>query len=116
MITNVGVQLLKGMMDCGVFAMAFAYHSAQGDHVSRLEFYQPRMRQYLGCFQSEELKPFPMTTVMLQKRRSKHIFIQLQCTIRLMPDSYDVKMIEYDVCAKCFHFKCVGLKRKRLKR
>ena len=117
MITSVGVQQQKGMMDCGLFAITFAYHSAQGDNVSRLEFDQPRMRQHLlDCFQSEELKPFPMTTAKPQKRRSKHIFIHLHCTICLMPDSYDVKMIECDVCAKWFHFKCVGLKRKRLKR
>lgn len=37
-ITKVGVQQQKGMTDCGLFAIAFAYHSAQGDDVAKLEF------------------------------------------------------------------------------
>ena len=115
-ITKVGVQQQKGMTDCGLFAIAFAYHSARGDDVSKLEFDQSIMRQHLlDCFQSEELKPFPMTTAKPKKRKSKHIFIHLYCTC-LMPASYDVQMIECDVCAKWFHFKCVGLRGKCPKR
>ena len=63
-ITKVGVQQQKGMADCGVFAIAFAYHSAQGDDVTKLEFDQPVMRQHLlDCLQSAQLKPFPTTTM-----------------------------------------------------
>ena len=68
MITKVGVQQQKGMMDCGLFAIAFAYHSALSDNVSSLEFDQSMMRKHLlDCFQSEELKPFPMTTAKPKK-------------------------------------------------
>ena len=46
--------------DCGLFAIAFAYHMARGDDVTKIRFNQSMMRQHLTkCFKSQELSPFP---------------------------------------------------------
>ena len=58
------VQLQQGVKDCGVFAIAFAYHAARGDNLSNIKFQQEKMRQYLvHCFKKKRLQPFPHTTL-----------------------------------------------------
>ena len=74
-ITKVGVQQQKGMTDCGLFAIAFAYPSAQGDDVATLEFDQSVMLQHLlDCLQSAQLKPFPLPS-QRNKNPSTYLYI-----------------------------------------
>ena len=55
------VQQQTGGADCGIFAIAYAYHAARGDKVETLNFDQARMRQHLlNCFEKELLSPFPV--------------------------------------------------------
>ena len=56
------IQQQRGLVDGGVFAIAFAVHLALGDDVTRLNFNQGQMRKYLlKCFQEKVMTPFPQT-------------------------------------------------------
>ena len=47
------VQQQTGKVDCGIFAIAFAYHAASGDNPAELQFQQERMRDHLlQCFKN----------------------------------------------------------------
>ncbi len=60
------MQQQSGGVDCGVFAIANAYHAERGDTVEMLQFDQARMRQHLiQCFEKQQFSPFP-TMVSLQ--------------------------------------------------
>ena len=53
---HVPVQQQSGITDCGVFAVAFAYHAAIGDELERIIFDQGQMRKHLlRCFEKKEL-------------------------------------------------------------
>ena len=55
----------QGVTDCGVYAIAYAFHAASGDNLEEIEFQQEKMREHLvGCFTKQKLFPFPH----LQKR------------------------------------------------
>ena len=54
----------QGETDCGLFAIAFAYHAARGDDLSKIKFHQEKMRQHLvQCFIKKRLEPFPHATL-----------------------------------------------------
>ena len=54
------VQQQRGVTDCGLFAIAFAFHLASGNDVSTLMFDQKLMRKHLlNCFEKKKLLPFP---------------------------------------------------------
>ena len=42
------VQQQSGIVDCGVFAIAFAVHAALGENVGEIEFQQEEMRSHLS--------------------------------------------------------------------
>jgi len=53
------IQGQSGVKDCEVFAIAFAYHAARGDDLSKMRFHQERLRPHLvQCFK-KRLEPFP---------------------------------------------------------
>jgi hypothetical protein len=54
------VQQQEGITDCGLFAIAYAYHSAKGNEVASLNFDQSQMRDHLvKCFKNKQLEDFP---------------------------------------------------------
>ena len=54
------IQQQSGLADCGVFAIAFALHTALGHRVPDLEFDQAKMRSHLlKCLTKRKLLPFP---------------------------------------------------------
>ena len=58
------VQMQQGETDCGLFAIAFAYHAARGDDLSKIKFHQEKVRKHLvQCFKKKRLEPFPHTIV-----------------------------------------------------
>ncbi len=58
------LQWQSGASDCGVFAIAFAYHVARWDDVGDMEFDQGKMRSHLSnCFSNKKLLPFPSLNV-----------------------------------------------------
>jgi len=63
MVTAVSVQQQEGGVDCGLFSIAAAYHSAVGDDFHRLSFSQNDMCQHLvECFGRRQLSAFPQTS------------------------------------------------------
>ena len=111
MVTMVPVQQQLGSVDCGLFAIAFAFSAAREDSFSRLSFHQQGMRDHLvQCFQQQQLQPFPASQKRKeQKNRLKHIQIHLYCTCGL-PESSDTQMIQCAMCQQWYHFRCMGIK------
>jgi len=105
------VQGQSGVKDCGVFAIAFAYHAARGDDLSKMRFHQERLRPHLvQCFKKKRLEPFPHTTLETPYTHSffPYMEIEVYCDCN-MPEVYD-NMIACDKCEEWFHFSCAGLK------
>ena len=60
-VNEMSIQQQENFYDCGLFAIAFAFHLAQGDEPSALNFDCKKLRQHLvECFEKEILSPFPM--------------------------------------------------------
>ena len=75
MVTAVSVQQQKGGVDCGLFSIAAAYHSAVGDDFRGLTFSQNDMRQHLvECFERKQLSAFPQTSGAVARNARKHLF------------------------------------------
>ena len=63
-------------MNCGVFAIAYAYHAARGDDVSKLKFDESRMRNHLlNYYKANYLSPFPLTAETVNKSKSSIITV-----------------------------------------
>ena len=58
-VNNVSVQQQVGVMDCGLFAVAFAIEISKGYDPSRASFNQKKMRSHLAaCFEKGRLVSF----------------------------------------------------------
>ena len=76
---HVPVQQQSGITDCGVFAVAFAYHAAIGDELKRIIFDQGQMRKHLlRCFEKKELSRFPHK-LLRSRGECKFQYIALHC-------------------------------------
>ena len=111
-LLKVGVQQQIGLIDCGVFAIAYAVELCHGSNPEKVIFLQKQMRQHLyTCLQNKRLTPFPKgedTDDTLPRPQRNLFTIKLYCTCR-MPDIYDEKMINCDRCQKWYHFRCVDM-------
>ena len=102
----------QGVADCGVYAIAYAFHAARGDSLEDIEFEQDKMRQHLAkCLTKQKLTPFPHS----QRRAPVPPYpwfpyqeIEVFCTCE-MPECLD-NMIQCDGCEEWYHMACVGLK------
>ena len=73
-VTSVPVQQQEGSTDCGLFAIANAFHAALGDSVSGLHFDQGKMREHLSkCFEQGQLTPFPKPPERFRRARESTI-------------------------------------------
>ena len=105
------VQQQTGKVDCGIFAIAFAYHAASGDDPAELQFQQERMRDHLlQCFKKKKLTSFPHTILAKQRKQDAFPYheIEVFCDC-IMPEVYD-DMVQCEECEDWFHMHCVGLK------
>lgn len=104
------VQQQKGCCDCGLFAVAFAFHIASGGDSKDLAIDQTRMRMHLKrCFEKKRLSRFPATSERVIRSKPGNIVIPVYCHCR-RPDSMD-EMIQCDRCDAWMHFRCVGIRR-----
>jgi hypothetical protein len=105
------VQVQSGAVDCGLFAIAFAYDLAAGNDPSNVHYDQCKMREHLTkCLESESFAPFPRqpkSKAVRFRKEFEHCEIELFCHC-FMPESWD-DMIECDLCGKWFHVKCENL-------
>lgn len=103
------VQQQNGTLDCGVFAVSFATDLCHGLDPTAVTYSQKDMRQHLlHCLESHKFSPFPRAgySVKISTRAIKTI--QVYCSCKL-PESFDVKMVECELCMQWFHYKCVGI-------
>ena len=107
-IHNVPVQVQQGTSDCGLFAVAFAYHAALGDKLDKVTFDQDNLCDHLSsCFSNSCLTGFPQRK-MRRAYKTKVTFIPLYCYCHL-PETYVIdNMVACDHCKKWFHHKCVN--------
>ena len=109
LVKQVSVQQQIGGADCGVFAIAFAYHAARGDSMTNLHFEQKLMRIHLiKCLEKREFTPFPKAKAAALKQARKNILVQTYCLCR-MPESFDTHMVACDKCNKWYYYKCVNI-------
>ena len=103
-------QQQSGKYDCGMFAIALAYHMAAGDNIEQLSLDQSKLRVHLvRCFERKRLSRFPKTKDGVQRSDIRNICIVSYCKCR-RPDSWN-DMLQCDGCESWFHLKCARLRR-----
>ena len=111
LVAVVPVQQQTGDTECGVMAIANAYHATIGDDLTTMTFSeQEDQRKHLSmCFESKKFSTFPHSKcVSLQQPQHIHyINIEVSCKCQ-RPDSYQ-DMIECDKCDKWYHLNCARL-------
>ena len=72
----------RGMDDCGLFAIAFALHSALGHCIEEIDFDQATMRNHLvKCFTARKFTPFTTKKV----KRACSTRIMSSAPVRCLP-------------------------------
>ena len=100
----------QGVADCGVYAIAYAFHAARGDDLEKMTFDQATMREHLArCFSRQKLTPFPHSQknagILYPRYPYQHVEVFCNCE---MPECLD-NMIQCDGCEEWFHMSCVEL-------
>ena len=110
LVTSVPVQQQTGIHDCGLYAIATAFHIAAGDKISELAFEQSKLRQHLAkCFEKKRFSRFPIAKKHVAKSAEEDIYIPTFCRCR-MPDSMS-DMIMCSGCECWLHFKCACIRK-----
>ena len=105
-------QIQRGGVDCGVFAIAFAFELAAGKtNPSHVTYDQSKMRQHLlTSLQKGSFEPFPRAnhknSVPFEKQYN-HCEIEAFCHC-LMPECW-ADMIQCEMCDNWFHMICEHL-------
>ncbi len=106
-------QQSSGSNNCGLFAIAAAYHTLQGDNLDTITLNVDKMRPHLvRCFENEKLRRFLKSKEGSSRRKRPERFSSILITIYcpyLRPDSYD-EMVQCDTCNVLYHYKCVRIK------
>ena len=105
------VQQQRGYTSCGLFAIAFAFHAARGDDLTKISFHQDKMRQHLAkCFKNRHFTPFLHCSLAKgycqEYPLNQEIRLYCECD---MPEAFD-DMVACDGCQQWFHVGCVGFK------
>ena len=104
-------QKVRGSVDCGLFAVAYAYELASGDlHPNNLAFNQRAMRSHLAtCLRKKEISSFPhhKSTVSDHAQASKELVIHVFCSCQLPEQN---EMVQCDLCDNFYHLACLNLK------
>ena len=65
-------------MNCGIYAIAYAFHAANGDDLCLLSFEEEQMQTHLlQCYEVQCLKPFPITSDKVVRCREKKMLVNL---------------------------------------
>lgn len=74
----VRVQQQQGVTDCGLFAIAYAVHLANGNDPAKVKFEQKRMRAHLtNCLKKKRLEAFPIEKTIARVARPDIIRLQV---------------------------------------
>ena len=113
------VQQQQGVLDCGLFSIAFAIEVCSHMNPVKSVFNQKLMRKHLiQCLVAGVICPFPQRTDLsplseLPRPTCRMLNVKLYCHC-LMPDNYDPEMILCDRCKKWYHYSCVGIHSKKV--
>ena len=113
------VQQQQGVLDCGLFAIAYATEVCARINPVQSVFNQKLMRKHLTqCLLAGVICPFPQRTDLsplteLPRPTCRLLSVKLYCYC-LMPDNYDKNMILCDRCKKWYHYSCVGINKKNI--
>ena len=104
------VQQQEGQYDCGLFAVAFAYHLAVGNDVKSMALDRHKLRKHLAykCFEKKRLSRFPRDKREVPCNDLHNINIDVFCACG-RPDCWD-DMLVCDKCNAWFHLKCARLR------
>ena len=87
-------------MNCGIYAIAYAFHAANGDDLCLLSFEEEQMRTHLlQCYEVQCLKPFPITSDKVVRCRGKKMLVNLNANQTLI---VCLSIIHYLYAFKCF--------------
>ena len=101
-------QVQRGGVDCGLFAIAFAYELAAGNNPSDVSFEQGKMREHLvRCLERGHFEPFPRDKATPRFSKRQNCDIRLFCSC-LRPECWD-DMIQCELCDEWLHLACEGL-------
>ena len=114
-VKQLNVQQQEGVVDCGLFAIAFAAQMCYKRNPSLAIFDQSKMRKHLfDSIIKGEITPFPQQSQLPLSLRPLPLFscpifsFKVYCYCRLT-DDYDTDMIQCIECDKWLHFACVGV-------
>ncbi|CAH1247231.1 PKD1L3 [Branchiostoma lanceolatum] len=101
------VQRQKNVLDCGLFAIAWAVDIAEGQDVSRVVYDNRKMRSHLKtCFKQGNLTPFPRLTGYRKKEgRTKVHQIKLVCHCK--QGERLGRMEKCKACGRIVHVSCL---------
>lgn len=106
----VPVHQQNGVVDCGVFSVAFATDICHGLDPVAVSYDQRRMRDHLiSCLEKKTFQPFPRSQTLVKLNARAFRSFKVYCSCRL-PEHYDDKMIECEKCQDWYHYCCVGLR------
>lgn len=112
---KLAVQQQAGVLDCGVFSIAFATEVCMGQSPEDAYFNQKLMRRHLRqCLVAGVMCPFPQgvqKSFELPRATSQILSVLVYCHCR-MPDVFDSHMVSCDHCKRWYHFSCVGISKK----
>ena len=97
------VQQQKNNIDCGIYAIAFAYFIVNNTHLSIAFLDETKLRKHLYfCFQNSKMAPFPLSSRKERKNKENTIFLNLYCNCRMSWSNIDgehfhMQMVKFDV-------------------
>ena len=101
------IQQQRSLVNCGLFALAFAFQVCSGKRPEIVSFHEHQMQSHLlSCINDQHMKPFP-STARLRRHPVAALTrsINVYCSCRL-PDTGD-RMLQCDSCQRWYHFTCV---------
>ena len=109
LVEGTPVQQQEGRYDCGLFAVAFAYHLAVGDNVQSMKLNQQKLRKHLAkCFEKKRLSRFPREKREIPCDGLQHINIDVFCACG-RPDCWG-NMLACNRCNAWMHLSCARLR------
>ena len=105
------VQQQQESYDCGLFAIAWAYHLLVGDSLNTLTLDQQKLRRHLvRCFEKKKLSRFPKSRQETPRSEIVWVSVVASCYQCIRPDSWN-DMVQCDGCDRWYHMKCARIKK-----
>ncbi len=102
----------RNTSDCGIYAIAYGTHLAQGETPTLCHWRHDEMRNHLkSCLEVGEISLFPARgnrLIRSSRRILKTVIEQIYCYCR-MPNDKSKSMVQCSQCCQWYHLACVNL-------